>query len=444
VSPCGLGNLGDAAIVDSAIAGLRRHAVVDVEFVGATLNPADTSARHAIAAVPLSGVALPFWSAGVEASVDSQKEGDFPSSARAPGRAARLARRLIGWLRSRLDGLPRIRQAITRLRVLGESTWCEASHIIMASRLMRRGDALVVSGGGQLDSYWGGTWGQPYALFKWTGAARLAGKPVVFLSVGAGRIRSGLSTLFLTRALRRAAYRSYRDVHTRAMLGRRCDGPLVPDLAFGHPRQASRRPAVEQGGRRVGISPMAFKKPKAWPESDQATYTRYVDALGGTVASLGRGGRRVEIFCTDRLDRPTAKAVQQVADRDRDGTQPYTRPRVSDTGSVEDVVDLLQAVEVVVATRLHAVILALMMGRPVLAVSYDWKVSRQMEAAGLGRFVIEVPDATTEVIVPRLEELIEDRERISALIRETSSTWADQVDAQYEGVVRLIASWRSG
>ena len=94
--------------------------------------------------------------------------------------------------------------------------------------LLRKVDALVVAGGGQLDDEWGGSWGHPYTLMKWAVLARAAGSSVVFLSVGACRIDSQLTRTFLKAALSSARYRSYRDEESRRLaigITPRADGP---------------------------------------------------------------------------------------------------------------------------------------------------------------------------------------------------------------------------
>src|SRR5580658_3704466 len=53
ISPCS-GNLGNAAILSSMIANLRSR-IPDVEVVGITLSPEDTSHRHGIATFPITG-----------------------------------------------------------------------------------------------------------------------------------------------------------------------------------------------------------------------------------------------------------------------------------------------------------------------------------------------------------------------------------------------------
>lgn len=49
---------------------------------------------------------------------------------------------------------------------------------------------LIVSGGGQLDDYWGGAWHHPYTLLMWGLLARLRNVPYKFISVGAGPLDS--------------------------------------------------------------------------------------------------------------------------------------------------------------------------------------------------------------------------------------------------------------
>src|SRR5689334_11130924 len=60
VSPSGLGNLGDAAIIESFLAGLRRRKP-GVEIVGFTLNPADTRIRHGVDATTCGAFSLPHY-----------------------------------------------------------------------------------------------------------------------------------------------------------------------------------------------------------------------------------------------------------------------------------------------------------------------------------------------------------------------------------------------
>src|SRR5690349_3645743 len=58
VSPCGWGNFGDAAIVDSVIHAVRTR-LPGAPIVALTLNPEDTVARHHVPAFTCSGFSRP-------------------------------------------------------------------------------------------------------------------------------------------------------------------------------------------------------------------------------------------------------------------------------------------------------------------------------------------------------------------------------------------------
>jgi hypothetical protein len=72
---------------------------------------------------------------------------------------------------------------------------------IHTRRFLRSLDLLVVSGGGQLDEYWGGPRAHPFTLAAWTRLAHSVGVPIALLSVGADVVRSPLTRVFLRTAL---------------------------------------------------------------------------------------------------------------------------------------------------------------------------------------------------------------------------------------------------
>ncbi len=149
----------------------------------------------------------------------------------------------------------------------------------MDSRFLKDVDFLIVSGGGQLDDFWGGAWGHPYALLKWSVLARLRGAKPIFLSVGFGELDSRLSRLFTRTALRLAAYRSYRDPD----LAISCNAPafagMIPYLP-GPRVQSSVWIATGLSSRSalvvasvVGLSPFCYCDPRIWPRKDASQPT---------------------------------------------------------------------------------------------------------------------------------------------------------------------------
>jgi polysaccharide pyruvyl transferase WcaK-like protein len=401
LSPCGWGNLGDAAIQSVAIDAVRRlRPGADIEAF--TLNPADTAQRHGVAAYPISAYAPPRY--GV---------------VRAPSGIDRALKRA-----GRIPGMYRT----TRAARFGAAFWLtEPSHVRMARSRLRRMDVLVVSGGGQLDELWGGPFGHPYALWKWSVLARAARTRVVALSLGAGRLASPVSRRFVRSTLSRVAYASYRDSQTIDIvrgLGVGGDLRLAPDLAFGIEPDPSDTPADPN---LIGISPIAYQDPRVWPVADPLAYERYVDQLARFVGSLTSRGRAVVLFTTNPSDRRTAEAVHQRAGRP-------AAARVAETADLAPLWRELQAMHLAVASRLHGVMLSHVALRPTVAVSYDWKVDRHMESIAQERFCVPIDriDAELDETVQRLDA---EAPQVASTVRARVAEHRAAVQRQFDEVL---------
>lgn len=435
MSPCGLGNLGDAAIQEAVI-GRLRSVVPDAEFVAFTLNPEDTRSRHGVASHPLTGRGA--------AGQGVQRSG----ADRSPGRVTRLAKRIE-------DRLFDVRY-VGRLWSIGlaavETVQCEARHSRMALRQLQGMDLLVVSGGGQLDDFWGGAWGHPYAMFKWALLAALSGVPVVVLGVGVGVLRTPLSRYFVRWTLRIAQYRSYRDRESAQMaedLGVRQPHVHSADLAFGlvPDRVSPRRPGKGAAGRRrgrsvVGISPMAYRDPRVWPRKQADVYRNYVSKLAELCTRLASSGKHeVVLFATTRSDMRTVRDVYDEVQRTADG-QTMDDVSVASTATIDELFEVVSELEFAVASRLHGVLLSHLVGCPVVALSYDRKVDRHMESMGQAEYDLSIDDFTVDSCLRTLRGLEMHSEESRAVLNSRVREHARRVRADVERAVSILAGER--
>ena len=394
LSPCGWGNLGDACIQDAAIGALRRR-ITEVRLVGFTLNPKDTTERHGIPAYPISGY-------------------------------SNTGYRIAGWQPSALGKLPVVGRFFrTLLGVLAE-----LRHLPLVWHWAGELDLLLVSGGGQLDEFWGGPWGHPYALWKWTLICRLRGTPVAFLSVGLGVVQSGAGRAFTRAALTRAFFHSYRDSRTRdwvRALGVPGEHRVVPDLAYGYPAV----PAAPPGGPTltVGVSPIAYQDPRVWPIESGETYDAYVARMAEFCGRLLRAGHRILFFATAGADRRT---IADVKARLGAAGASVLEPAIT---SVSEALRELAGTDCVVASRLHSVVLAHLAGRPALALSYDWKVARLMDDAGQSDVCLELERASVDDISGAFARLTADLPGRRAALARTLESWRPALDRQYDEVL---------
>jgi polysaccharide pyruvyl transferase WcaK-like protein len=427
LSPCGWNDLGNFAIVDSLINGIRER-IPRARIVAFTMNPDDTVARHSIEAHTLASFSLPFYPV-------REPHGTARTDAAAPEKRT-SARGAVSALASWVRRLPV--QGPLRTWLLAPLRFTrEPGHFALSRERLRGAGALVVAGGGQLDAAWGGILGHPYVLWRWGRIARSVGAAFVFASVGTGSLTSPSRRLIL-RALALASYRSYRDDRSRELLGPApalAGDPTVPDLAYALPVARTTRPRSDR--LTIGLSPMNYRLPGRWPKPDMRRYRAHIQSFADIAARALRDGHEVVLFATDD-DGPavddTATAIAKLAPTGMRGL------RIAPTPSVAALLSTIAGVDLVVTARLHGVILSHVSHRPVLAVAHERKVRTLMEEAGQARFCFDIASVDPAAAYARLLDLAAGREELTRSIADAVERNRVRVSAQYDALFGPIAS----
>lgn len=415
ISPCGWGNLGDAAILESVIGAVKAR-LPQVPIVGFTMRPDDTTRRHGIPAYSLSGFSRSYY--GVVTDAD---EGDQAAAETPPTR------------RARLFGLPGVRDLITA----GRLARAERAYRRRVNDLSEGLSHVVIAGGGQFDDFWGGTLGHPYVLSSWGRRAGRIGASFDILSVGTGTIRSALSRRLMHDAYRRADVASFRDTESRELLGGpAADAPVVPDLAYGlavdvPDRSPSARPVV-------GFSPIAYADPRVWPLPDPERYASYLDRLTRLCEQLVDRGFDLVMFATDGCDNATIEDL--VESLKTSGSQRMAHVTVSGLASVEGLLDCLGEVDVVVVSRLHGAIVSHVASRPVVALSYERKVATVMKEFGHERFCVEIETFDPEATASLVETMMDERSDAVLSIQTAVAERRRQVERQFDEVFGRVSA----
>ena len=411
--PSGAGNLGDEAILQATFEALRAR-WPDAVLRAFTLHPARTAANHGVEAEPLTGVNRRLFGA---------PRGDGPLPVRAAAAVARRAR-----------GIPLLGSATGWASQWIAALVFETISVRRAWQWLRTADLVLASGGGQLDAVWGGTWGQPYALARWAWLAHRAHVPFAFLSVGYGGTPTRLSRRLLRYAVSHAAYCSVRDAGSLALtrqLGINSELPVVPDLAFALRPASPLRP--RRPGYDVGISPMVYMRPGRWPNQNLTEYQRYITLWADLVVDRVARGDRVHLFVTDPAD---MEAVQEVWDRLDAATR--ARCSIAHATTPDTLLEFFRRLDVVVSSRLHGVLLAIVAGRPVLALSHERKVRTLMNDAGVAPFCAELTTATMSQVGERLSDLTGQLEPCARRLREYVAAASAAVRKQEEMLPQLL------
>ena len=295
---------------------------------------------------------------------------------------------------------------------------------------------LIIPGTGLLtDAYGLVSWG-PYNMFKWSLVAKACHCKVLFVSVGAGPIYGALGRFFVKSALCLADFRSYRDKSTMQYLkgiGLRADNDRIyPDLVFSLPGAAipnqdtkkSRRPVVG-----LGLMEYAGKYSVSRPST--GVYVAYLENLVKVVRWLLAHEYDVRLLSGDVGDmrvRQEFRALLRERLSVRDEGHIIDEPIVS----VENLLSQIAATDIVVATRFHNVVLALLCNKPVISISFHHKCESLMSAMGLSGYCLDINELKADRLIEKLCDLEKNSSKLKPLIREKIGEFRKELDEQYK------------
>lgn len=430
-------NLGDAAIHIALIDNLRRR-FESVEIVGINLDPARTSNLHKIRCQPITGLPVAsYWRPSSPAPAQ-HTSGGSEGLDRSRARAYSTLKRTI---KATPIVAPLARAMARTVRAV--PGWRhELGQLRSSFRLARQLDLLIVAGGGQIDEEWGGPWGHPYVLFRWAMLSRLAGTPMIVLSVGASALPSLLGRSLVGIALASATYRSYRSSESKRLVsgfGFTHRDLCVPDLAFSLATEQYVNQHRPCGGGVVGVSPISYGHPDLSPTPRPEVYDAYLRQLGGFVRGLVTRGFEVVLFNSSGSDRT---AIQDLLALINDGVEARAaigRVRVVFPSDVGGLLTELARVDYVVASRLHGVLLSHVLAKPVVAISFDSKVDAHMRDMGQSKYLSWIETVTTSDLERLFANLECDSEQIRSALVECRESFRHRLTAQYDALATLVS-----
>jgi polysaccharide pyruvyl transferase WcaK-like protein len=291
------------------------------------------------------------------------------------------------------------------------------------------GTGMVTDAAGLFD------WG-PYNQFKWTLMAKLRRCRVLFISVGAGPIDRGLGRLLVRATLSMADYRSYRDEASRDYL-RKIRFPaqrdrVYPDLVFGLPDSLlPGKYAPTRGARRiVGLGLMEYYGKLSTTDPRPETYPAYLAALAEFAAWLLEHDYDIRLLLGDA----DTFVIEEFRSALRAQVGSYDEERVIDQPirSVQDVVGEIAATDVVVATRFHNVLLAMLLNKPVISISFHHKCSALMRQMRLSEYGHEIHHMDADRLIGQFQMLEENREAVERMIGHRVDEARAALDEQYD------------
>jgi polysaccharide pyruvyl transferase WcaK-like protein len=387
----GSSNFGNEITFQTFLHCLRRR-LPDAQVACICTDPELIAATHGIEAVPFGGTVAKFGNS-----------------------RTRLAR----WLKRVIIEVP------------GE-LW----QYIRAFKTLKGTDMLIIPGTGLLTDTCGlFAWG-PYNLFKWSLMAKVRGCKVFFVSVGAGPVYGRLGRFLVKSALSLANFRSYRDHSSlKYVLGiglRKDQDRVYPDLAFSWPEAFMPPDARKSRSRRVvGLGLMDYTGKYSTPEPDNTIYPAYLESLVVLVRWLLAKDYDIRLVIGDQCHRPVIHEFRSLL-RTRLGTYDEERVIEEPISSVQELLLQLAATDLVVATAFHNVVLALLLNKPVISISFHHKCASLMEEMGLSEYCQDFNHLDAAKLIEQFKNLEKQAATLKPLIRQKVERFREALEEQYQ------------
>jgi polysaccharide pyruvyl transferase WcaK-like protein len=107
--------------------------------------------------------------------------------------------------------------------------------------------------------------------------------------------------------------------------------------------------------------------------------------------------------------------------------------------SVEDVIAQLAETDVVVATRFHNIVLALMLGKPVLAIAYHEKIESLMAGMGLAKYCQSIDQLDVNLLQQQFVQIEQNAGLLKPAIELKTDEHRLVLDEQYRKIFNLCA-----
>jgi polysaccharide pyruvyl transferase WcaK-like protein len=250
--------------------------------------------------------------------------------------------------------------------------------------------------------------------------------------------------LFVKAALRLADYRSYRDIFSKNYAeGMGIAGgsdAVYPDLAFSLPSGSV--PNSRAGDRRkpvIGVGLITYDRSRtATPEKIETIYRDYVAKVATFVRWLIEHDYAVRFLIGDVVyDNRVRQDVRALLER---GGVSYEAGQIIDepARSVHELLSQLAGTDIVVASRFHNVLLALMLRKPVVAISFHEKVDSLMKAMEMTRFSQDIENVDVDKLIDQLGALEENAESIRCRLEQKAESYRANLEEQYEYIFKTL------
>ncbi|MBD7992135.1 polysaccharide pyruvyl transferase family protein [Ochrobactrum sp. Sa2BUA5] len=306
---------------------------------------------------------------------------------------------------------------------------------IAALTLAQGLDLIIVPGTGILDDFNENPFGWPFAILRWSIAARLAGARFAFISIGAGPVTHPLSRAFIRRAALLASHRSYRDQVSYDFMrslgvSARYDG-VSADIAFALP--VADDVLTKGADQRIGVGVMNYRGWRKNAEDGAAIYDTYLNKMARLVEGLLDQGRQVRLLIGDQGDLAAVNDLQSRLRHRDQGNVVFEPP-----ASLQELMQQIALTDIVVASRYHNIVCALAMTRPAISIGYAKKNDALLNDTGLGAYCHQIETFDPQHLLEQIDQLFACRAELVMVVERGVNIYRRRLEQQEEVLRTLL------
>jgi polysaccharide pyruvyl transferase WcaK-like protein len=194
----------------------------------------------------------------------------------------------------------------------------------------------------------------------------------------------------------------------------------------------------------VGVGLITYLNRRCDASTDDTVYRDYIAKLGDFVIWLIERKYVVRLLIGDVVyDGQARRDLRTFVERR--GIS-YESGQIIDepAASVDEVLSQIGATDIVVASRFHNVLLALLLGKPVLALSYHEKVQALMAESEIGEFCQDIESIDLEKMTRQFASLENQSTEIVRRLQQRAEAYRAVLDEQYGRIFRTSLSFERG
>lgn len=280
-------------------------------------------------------------------------------------------------------------------------------------------DLLIIGGGGILMDLYKNN---PFVYGMYGLLVRMSKIPAVIFGAGVGPINTLIGKKFIKMIATSTEAIMVRDKESKDTLhsiGVQDPIQVIKDPAFYIPFDKE----IKKNDRpkKIGVTAITYFHERYWPEHDEEKYEAYVRGMAKNLdVILARDEAiEVEFFSTKHPhDTETTKDILQLMEY-------KARASVHDKLLTHrEIIELSSQMDLVIGTRLHSLIMAIVSKTPIIGIGYHDKVMDVMETVGCRDYTVTIERVSEddECLLPIYEMMAKDWEQTVAIFNHLSDS----------------------